>query len=231
MNGTLIGMKSIDEGKHDLISLVCRVRTSYKPPTLQPGNITEKVAWLYLWQIVNEFVIEFIDCGETWTRDFSTTAQCVNHYAMGHSLVSISNPRHRMLRCRTSVYSRITLMILLLRWIRNENRMVVEKGFLPHKFKINCIQNSFSKKINHTFIPTRVAALLNKNQQTSCSDFASRALVASSTEIYISIQFTPTILYRDFKTLQGKTVEELQICMAFYFSQLKQQRLFIILRQ
>ena len=87
MNGTLIGMKSMDEGKHDLISLVCRVRTSYKPPTLQPGNITEKVAWLYLWQIVNEFVIQFIDCDETWTRDFSTT----NHGTpMGHLCCKIA---------------------------------------------------------------------------------------------------------------------------------------------
>ena len=46
--GTLIGMKSMDEGKYDLISLICRVLTSYKPPTLQPENITEKVALLYL---------------------------------------------------------------------------------------------------------------------------------------------------------------------------------------
>ena len=34
----------MDEGKHDLICLICRVLTSYKPPTLQPGIITEKVA-------------------------------------------------------------------------------------------------------------------------------------------------------------------------------------------
>ncbi len=57
MNDTLKGMKSMDEEKYDLISLICRVLTSYKPPTLQPGSITEKVAWLYLWQIANEFVI------------------------------------------------------------------------------------------------------------------------------------------------------------------------------
>ncbi len=44
MIGTLIGMKSMDEGKHDLICLICRVLTSYKPPTLQPGSITEKVS-------------------------------------------------------------------------------------------------------------------------------------------------------------------------------------------
>ncbi len=87
MNDTLKGMKSMDEGKHDLISFICRVLTSYKPNTLQPENTTEKVGWLYLWQIVNEFVIEFIVCGETWTRNlnFSATAQCVNHYSMGHS--------------------------------------------------------------------------------------------------------------------------------------------------
>ncbi len=44
MNGTLIGMKSVDEGKHGFICLICRVLTSLKPPTLQPGSITKKVA-------------------------------------------------------------------------------------------------------------------------------------------------------------------------------------------
>ena len=80
MHGTLIGMKSLDEGKHDQISLICRVLTSYKPPNLQPEGITEKVTW----QIANEFVIEFIVCGGTWTQIFTTWVQCINHYAMGH---------------------------------------------------------------------------------------------------------------------------------------------------
>ena len=35
MNGTLIGMKSMDEGKHDIVCTFL---------TLQPGNVTEKVA-------------------------------------------------------------------------------------------------------------------------------------------------------------------------------------------
>ena len=33
----------MDEGKYDLVCLICRVLSSYKPPTLHPGSITE---WL-----------------------------------------------------------------------------------------------------------------------------------------------------------------------------------------
>ena len=37
-------MKNKDEGKYDLTCLIYGVLTSYKPPTLQPWSITEKVA-------------------------------------------------------------------------------------------------------------------------------------------------------------------------------------------
>ncbi len=82
--GTLIGMKSMDEGKHDIVCTICSFLTSYKWPSLQPGNVTEKVAWYYFWHIANEYFNRVIVGGETWTRNFSTTVQCVNHYTMGH---------------------------------------------------------------------------------------------------------------------------------------------------
>ncbi len=33
----------MDEGKQDSISLICMELMTYKPPTLQPGSITENV--------------------------------------------------------------------------------------------------------------------------------------------------------------------------------------------
>ncbi len=39
MNGTLRGMKSMDEGKHDIVCTICRFLTSYKWPSLQPISV------------------------------------------------------------------------------------------------------------------------------------------------------------------------------------------------
>ncbi len=64
MNCTLIGMKSIDEGKQDIVCTICRVLTS-KFSSLQPGSVIEMAMWYYFGYIANEFTNRvYCQCGD-----------------------------------------------------------------------------------------------------------------------------------------------------------------------
>ncbi len=65
MNGTLIGMKSMDEGKHDIVCTICRFLTSYNWPSLQPGMSLRRLRDIIFDILRMNMSIEFIVGGET----------------------------------------------------------------------------------------------------------------------------------------------------------------------
>ena len=84
MNGTLIGLKSMDEGKHNMVGKICRALTSYKYPPYSHGVSLRRLRDSSFNILRMNLSTELIIGGQTSIRNFSNTVQCVNRYTMRH---------------------------------------------------------------------------------------------------------------------------------------------------